>query len=734
MVTFSESQSKSDSLLAKLKISPDKEKATILNKLATESSPANPTKAIEYANNALNLSQKFKQKKEEAFAYRNLADSYFYLNKIPESLEMYQKSAEIEKEISGEFSVNYEKRLGDIGFCYDLLTEYEKAIGVFNQALFIARELNITDEIIILLSNIGQSYFKSARYDKALAYFQETLKIEQEFGNPADLSIVYNSIGMVYDAWKQYEKAIEYYEQALEIDRKYQNEPRSAIRMNNIGYAHRALKEYDKALEYLLEALKIEKKYGRKEKIAIRLTNIGLIYITTDEYEKALNNFRKAQIILEKLEIPNYLSTLYNHIGHTFLLQQKYSKAEEFLSKSQNIALKKNLKQQQIYNFLEFSLLYQRMGNFKKAYWNQVRYSNLRDSVFTEDKHKQLAEFEAKYETEKKEREIEILTKNTEIQNLKLIRNRIVKYSFIFGFIIILVLAFFIYKAYRREKFEIEKRKISEKKLSDLNKNLEKKVEEEVQIRRGQEQKAVEQSRLAALGELAAGIAHEINQPLHSIAFAIDNMSMAIEEDDADKKYLLKKTNNIFSDVDRMKRIINHIRTFSRKQTGEEKEPFNINQSITNAVNMISEQYANHRIKLDVELDKNLPQTLGNLYRFEQVVLILLSNGKDAIEARTKTADKNYQKKLSIKTFQKEKKIIMEFEDNGTGIPQENLDKIFNPFYTTKKTGEGTGLGLSIAFGIIREMDGKIDVESEEGVGTKMNIELNQNLENLKID
>ena len=86
--------------------------------------------------------------------------------------------------------------------------------------------------------------------------------------------------------------------------------------------------------------------------------------------------------------------------------------------------------------------------------------------------------------------------------------------------------------------------------------------------------------------------------------------------------------------------------------------------------------------------------------------------------------DENYQKEISIMTFQKEENVIMEFTDNGSGISDENLDKIFNPFYTTKKAGEGTGLGLSIAFGIIGEMDGKINVQSEVGKGTKMMIEL----------
>jgi signal transduction histidine kinase len=368
------------------------------------------------------------------------------------------------------------------------------------------------------------------------------------------------------------------------------------------------------------------------------------------------------------------------------------------------------------------------LKNYKTALEYNNLYTSLNDSIFNEEKFKTITDIQTKYETEKKEKEIDILTKNTQIQMLQLRNSRIIILSIILGFITVLMLASMIYKAYRKTKIEVEKRKAAEKELSELNRNLEQRVENEVKIRRGQEQKAIEQSRLASLGELAAGIAHEINQPLHSIAFSVDNMKMAIEEGDADSEYLQKKTKNIFSDVDRMKRIVDHIRTFSRKQTGEKKAPFSINQSIANAIDMIGEQYANHRIKLKTDLDENLPEILGNLYRFEQVVLILLSNGKDAVEEKALTADEGFRKELRLKTYKDKSKIVLEFTDTGSGIPSENLEKIFNPFYTTKKSGEGTGLGLSIAFGIIGEMDGTISVESDVGIGTKMIIQFPANI------
>ena len=501
-------------------------------------------------------------------------------------------------------------------------------------------------------------------------------------------------MGLSYMRTNDYETALSYIDRAIELSQKLMqvaSDPAQlSVLSNEYNYkavALRRLHRDSEALEYYLKSLEIKQASENKDGIAETSKNIGSLYLQMQDYQNAFDYLSKGFKAAKQIDDIEIMKDYYQN----------------------------------------FSDYYTAIGNVDKAFDNYKNYVALEDSIFSLESNKQIEEIRTKYETEEKEKEIEILTKNTEIQNLKLKGNRIVKYSFIGGFIIILILAFTIYRAYRSEKIEIKKRKIAEKDLSDLNKNLEKKVEDEVRIRREQEQKAVEQSRLAALGELAAGIAHEINQPLHSIAFAIDNMSMAIEENDADKEYLQKKTKNIFADIDRMKRIIDHIRTFSRKQTGEEKEPFRINQSISNAVNMVKEQYSNHRILLETNLAENLPEVLGNLYRFEQVVLILLSNGKDAVEEKAEKAGENYQKKLTINTFQKGKNIFMEFIDNGIGISQENIDKIFNPFYTTKKTGEGTGLGLSIAFGIIGEMEGTIEVESEVGVGTRMKLELNVN-------
>ncbi len=247
-----------------------------------------------------------------------------------------------------------------------------------------------------------------------------------------------------------------------------------------------------------------------------------------------------------------------------------------------------------------------------------------------------------------------------------------------------------------------------------------------------QEQKLMQVQKLNALGELSAGIAHEINQPLSGILMATDIIKIKLKEDIIDKEHLKEKMHNINDYINRIKKIIEHVRIFSRDQKDVNIEEFNINESITNALSLIKGQYKNHNININLKLSSSLPKLKGNVYQFEQIVLNLISNSKDALEEKEKIMNiKEFKKEIKLKTVYDNKNIFFEIYDNGMGISKENIKEIFNPFFTTKDTDKGTGLGLSISYGIIKEMKGSINVESEYKSYTIVKInfpkELNKN-------
>jgi PAS domain S-box-containing protein len=236
------------------------------------------------------------------------------------------------------------------------------------------------------------------------------------------------------------------------------------------------------------------------------------------------------------------------------------------------------------------------------------------------------------------------------------------------------------------------------------------------------EKQMIHTERMAGIGEMAAGIAHEINQPLNTISLTLDNLLFAFKNGQFDKEYLETKTHKLFQNITRMKNIIDHVRTFSRQNDDYILGNFNVNDSIRNAVSMVSEQFKHKGINLILNLDENIRLPIGNTYKFEQVILNLIINAKDAIEEKKKKLQKDYNKTIEIVTFERSSSIFVEVTDNGTGIDPDKVDKVFLPFYTSKETGTGTGLGLSISFGIIKDMHGSIEVESKLNKGTTIKI------------
>jgi C4-dicarboxylate-specific signal transduction histidine kinase len=140
---------------------------------------------------------------------------------------------------------------------------------------------------------------------------------------------------------------------------------------------------------------------------------------------------------------------------------------------------------------------------------------------------------------------------------------------------------------------------------------------------------------------------------------------------------------------------------------------------------MISEQFDHLSIKLNIQLEENLPFVTGNTLKMEQVIINLLSNAKDAILEKKKKQSALFCMLIGIRSFQEKQSVIIEIVDNGTGIKEEDIDHIMLPFYTTKDTGKGTGLGLSISYQIIKEMNGTIDIVSKAYYGTTFKVILN---------
>jgi histidine kinase len=232
------------------------------------------------------------------------------------------------------------------------------------------------------------------------------------------------------------------------------------------------------------------------------------------------------------------------------------------------------------------------------------------------------------------------------------------------------------------------------------------------------EQQLIQASKMATLGEMASGVAHELNQPLAVIKTAGSILMKKLKKTPlADHQTLLNVSAKIDANVDRAANIIEHMRQFARKYDAR-LEATAINQVIEKAFDMFAQQFQVRGIAAEWDLAPDLPMIMAEPNRLEQVFVNLFINARDAIEEKgdLHVEGKN-DKKVRIVTRREDAAVVAEICDSGPGIPPAIAEKIFEPFFTTKEVGKGTGLGLSISYGIVSELGGEIYAEPRTGGG-----------------
>lgn len=228
----------------------------------------------------------------------------------------------------------------------------------------------------------------------------------------------------------------------------------------------------------------------------------------------------------------------------------------------------------------------------------------------------------------------------------------------------------------------------------------------------------IQASKMTSLGQLSAGIAHELNQPLNMIKMGSEFLDMAVnDQKPLSDESLREISREMSAQVDRATEIINHLREFGRKSDFS-KEPIDINKPVRGVMSIMAHQLSLQNIVVTLELDDNLPPVLAHVNRLEQVLFNLVTNARDAIQDKYKTLEEEGPRGITIRTYRSHDGVSISVSDTGVGMSENVKEKIFDPFFSTKQTGMGMGLGLSISYGIIKDYDGVIDIESEEGVGT----------------
>jgi len=224
------------------------------------------------------------------------------------------------------------------------------------------------------------------------------------------------------------------------------------------------------------------------------------------------------------------------------------------------------------------------------------------------------------------------------------------------------------------------------------------------------ENQLLQAEKLSSIGLLAAGIAHEINTPLTGVCSYTQMLVKETPSSDPRHEVLKKIERQGF----RASTIVDNLLNFARVSDIEFRE-VNVNGLMLETLSLIDHQLRKSDVEVEVDLDASLPATLANGGKLQQVFMNLILNARDAMPQGGK---------LTVRTYQEDSQLVVKIQDSGTGISDENVKRIYDPFFTTKKAGEGSGLGLSVSYGIIREHSGRINVDSTSGQGTTFRLHL----------
>lgn len=444
-------QSKSDSLLNLLKsASDDTSKVNLLNDLFREYQSSDTGKALKYAAQALRLSQKLGFQRGVGSSYNNIGLANFNRGNSNEALENYLSALEVFTDIG--FRKGASIVLANIGNLFYNQGNYSKTIEYYLQSLVLAQEIGDKQRSAALLGNIGIAFYDQGYYAKALNYYFKSLEIREEISDKKGIAYVLGNIGMIYGSQKNYEKSLEYYEKSLQMRQEMGDTMGIANAYSNIGYVYNTEKNYAKALEYFQRSLTLATEIGYKQVIASSLNNIGDIHKEQKKYNLASEYYSKALKIYQELGDKQQISNSYYSIGDVYKITGNNDNALLYFNKSLENADEIGLRELMKENYLKISETYADMDNYTQAYKYHQLYSDIRDSIYSEESMQQIADMQAKYETAEIEKENKLLKKDAEVQSLKYDQNLLLMYSLVAVFILLVILTLFIFNNYRHRQ------------------------------------------------------------------------------------------------------------------------------------------------------------------------------------------------------------------------------------------------------------------------------------------
>jgi tetratricopeptide (TPR) repeat protein/serine phosphatase RsbU (regulator of sigma subunit) len=461
-------QSKSvDSLLKALDAAPDKEKVKIYLKLSSEVNQNRPTRAVFYSKEALIIAQHLKNDTLIGNALHSAGTAYIYLPDYDEAVTYLDSALAIREKLND--TLGSAKTLNNLGLAYFNVGEVRTAIEHYKRSYDKRKETSDKKGASNTLMNIGLCFRTIGEFSTAMIYFSEALQMAELLKDRDLTASAYQNIAILFSDQKRYEKALDYHLIALKVKREGGNKKAIANAMGNVGTTYQNLKKYDKALQYQLEALKLREEINDKKGIGTTSNNIAELFIDLEEYKKAQQYCEKSLAIREEINDRTGVASALANLARVFEKLGRIQDAINTLEKSTREFELLESNTLLTSNYRNLALLYSQQNNFKKAFENQLKYSNLNDSLFQESSFRQIAELQTKYESEKKEKEIELLNKENEIKEQRNKKTTSLLYAICIG---ALIVGYVIYNRYQFKQKANRKLELAYSEIEAKNKDI----------------------------------------------------------------------------------------------------------------------------------------------------------------------------------------------------------------------------------------------------------------------
>ncbi|HET6555801.1 MAG TPA: ATP-binding protein [Prolixibacteraceae bacterium] len=601
-------------------------------------------------------------------------------------------------------------------------TSPDTALYYALEGLKLARENNDRNGEALCINALGNVYFAVGDNAKALEYYFQYLEMKEKSKSRSGLPVAYFNLASVFTEEKDYPNALNYLSKAMAEDEKANDKGALLFDLYSFASIYLRMEKADSALYYIHQSHELAQQLKDKNLMGAILNTYGEIYLFLNNTAQALKSFKESIPATEAVKDNEVLASNYYGLAKVYQQKEMPDSSIFYARKALTLAREAPFLRQvvEISSFLsnEFSVQKQ----FDSAFYYLQLNRMMKDSLFNVEQVKKVHTLNFQEQQRQQTNEIARIE----------YRNRIKLLFVIFASAIFLISALILWR-----------NNIQKHKANRLLKQQKEKVESTLTELKATQAQLIQSEKMASLGELTAGIAHEIQNPLNFVnnfsevsQELLDEMIPMIrdhldkgnyEEVEAiinDVKQNLKK---ILLHGKRAEGIVKGMLQHSRTSSGV-KEPTNINELADEYLRLayhgLRAKDKSFNATMKTDFDESIgpvnvvPEDIG------RVILNLITNAFYAVTEKMKQQLNEYEPTVSVSTKKVDDKVVISVKDNGIGISPKVVDKIFQPFFTTKPTGQGTGLGLSMSYDIVKAHGGELKVETKEGEGAEFIIEL----------